>query len=141
MQASNFLKSLSKLSLAELDQIKGLGPVLAQNLIDFNQSERFQKLLVNFRKLEESGVNIEVSSLKAKTTITGKLSNETICITGTFDISRTEIASKLEELGAKVVDTVSKATTILLVGEKAGSKLEKAQKLGIKILSDYQQLL
>jgi DNA ligase (NAD+) len=63
-----------------------------------------------------------------------------VCITGTFDMPRPQIKSLLESKGYKVVDTVTKTTTILLAGEEAGSKKAKAEQLGIEIKTHYTEL-
>ncbi len=68
----------------------------------------------------------------------GILQGEVITITGTLSISRDEMAKKLESLGANISSNVSKKTTLLLAGENAGSKLAKANELGIKILSENE---
>ena len=69
------------------------------------------------------------------------MSQEVICITGSFDKPRSILKNQLEKLGAKVVDTVSNKTTILLAGTNPGSKLTKAKQLGIRIVYELQELL
>ena len=141
MKASQFLQKLSELDKVKLIQIKGVGEVLANNLIKFLESDRYSLLLTKFEKLEAKNKGIEVE-LKTKNSLqNGKLTGQTICITGSFDTSRNEIKDRLESLGAKVVDAVSSSTTILLAGEKAGSKLKKAEGLGIRIESDLNHIL
>lgn len=67
---------------------------------------------------------------------------KTIVLTGTLStIGRDECAKKLEALGAKITGSVSKKTDIVIAGESAGSKLTKAQELGIRIIEDEQELL
>ena len=140
MQVSEFLLKLKELSRADLVSIKGIGEVLAQNYEDFLVSTRYQKLVGEFTNLEKKELNIDVYTVLKTNKNDLPLSSETICITGTFDISRDKIKSALEEKGAKVVDTVSSTTTILLSGEKAGSKLAKAQKLGIRIVQSLSDI-
>jgi DNA ligase (NAD+) len=139
MQASTFLKKLKKISAQELIEIKGIGYTLAQNLDSFLCSPRYEKLVSDFEKLEmnNKGLNIKLTQA-AKTGLA--LSDEKICITGSFDISRDQIKEKLENLGAKIVSQVSIQTTILVSGEAAGSKLQKAEKLGIKIVTNLADL-
>jgi len=139
MKATNFLQTLKKLNQEDLESVKGIGPILAQNFVEFLASSRFEKLQKGFEKLQQENLGLEIIQETPKTGLA--LSLETICITGSFDISRDEIKEKLESLGAKVVSQVSSSTTILLAGEKAGSKLQKAQKLGLKVLEDYKILL
>jgi DNA ligase (NAD+) len=141
MYATKFLMKLKEITKDDLINIKGIGEVLAENLIEFCDSSEFDILIAKFQALEncDKGINILVKDKNS--VVIGELSTETICITGTFDIPRSQIKAKLEGKGAKVVDTVSKTTTILLAGESAGSKLEKAQKLGIRIVENLEELL
>jgi DNA ligase (NAD+) len=81
---------------------------------------------------------------EAERPVEGPLSGRQYVITGTLEgSSRDEAKSSLEALGAKVSDTVSKKTTGVIVGESPGSKLQKAQKLGVPVLSedDLHELL
>jgi DNA ligase (NAD+) len=141
MNVSLFLQKIAQLDSAKLKEIKGIGDVLISNLEEFAHSKRYQKLLTKFSELESNGVSILICPTDKSSRLNLPLSSEIICITGTFDISRNEIKSKLEKRGAKVVDSISSSTTILLAGEKAGSKLDKAKKNSIKILTDYSSLL
>lgn len=139
MRASKYLSSLSKLRYEQLVAIKGVGPILAQNIIDFVQSNRFHIITSKLETLESHQKGIEITL--PKQALSSKLAHEVICITGTFDVSRPHIRSLLEEQGAKVVETVSSSTTLLIAGEKAGSKLAKAEKLNIPIINDYRELI
>ncbi len=145
MQASDFLRQLKTLSKEDLIEIKGIGEVLAENILEFVDSDRYQKLIQDFQELESDlnngGLQIISTQNSSQTPVALPLGQETICITGTFEISRSEIKQKLEAKGAKVTDSVSAKTTILLAGESAGSKLTKAQQLGIKVVSDLSQLI
>lgn len=145
MHASQFLSQLKNLSKEELLEIKGIGDVLAQNYLDFVNSNRYYKLIQEFAQIEnttpDSSVNIVISNRTQAENVNLPLSQETICITGTFDIPRPEIKTQLEQLGAKVTDSVTSNTTILLAGNKAGSKLEKAQKLNIRIVDNLSILV
>jgi DNA ligase (NAD+) len=140
MQASQFLQQLSELNQEELVSTHGIGSVLADNLISFFGSERCNKLIQDFQNLEKNNDGLEITS-SCRESIDGFLNDEVICITGAFDQPRSVLKQKLEEQGAKVVDSVTKKTTILLAGEDAGSKLEKAKKLGVKVEYDYNFLL
>ena len=139
MQASEFLQKLKNLDPEKLLQIKGLGTVLVQNLDQFGKSERFEKLYAGFLELEKNDQGLDIQTPIVDQTL--PLFGQKICITGTFQISRNEIKDLLEKQGASVVGQVSSGTTMLLAGEDAGSKLEKAQKLGIKVVTDLTQIL
>lgn len=141
MHASEFLLRLKNLQENQLLNIKGLGPILVENVLRFLDSPRFSQLVENFQELEKKGLGPEILLTQAsfKEAENGE-EREIICITGTFERPRGEIAQELETVGAKVVDTISKQTTILLCGQKAGSKLEKAQKMGLKIFENLEEL-
>jgi DNA ligase (NAD+) len=123
--------------------IKGIGKVLAQNVMTFFANEKNISLLQN---LENLGVNLQQteedrkSSTKGATTEGGKLLGKTILFTGTlttFNREKAEAAAQSE--GASIASSVNKNLNILVVGEKAGSKLEKAKKLGsVQILTEAE---
>ena len=104
--------------------LEDIGPTMAKNINEFfdNNFKRVFGLAkeLNFVKSEEAQTNSSLSGLK-------------FCITGSFSQSRDELKKKLESKGAKFVSSVSKNLDILFAGEKAGSKLTKAQSLGVKI--------
>jgi DNA ligase (NAD+) len=145
---SLFLNNLKQLSRQDLLEIKGIGQVLAENILKFTSSKRLEKLVLEFEKLEkntefwiESSIKTELNLEKSVDKTSQKLSQEVICITGIFEISRSEIKEKLEDLGAKIVDILSSKTTILLAGEKPGSKLSKAKTMKIKIETELNNIL
>lgn len=142
MHASEFLQSLRQLSVAKLVSIHGVGEKLAQNIVSFGQSPRYEALLKNLQDLETSGQGLTLTTRRQSThPTTSLLAGEIIVITGSFDLPRETIKTRLEDAGAKVSGSVSKTTTILVAGEKAGSKLPKAEKLGVRIVHDYRDLL
>jgi DNA ligase (NAD+) len=124
-------------------QIKGIGPVLAQNMVNFFGSEKNISMLESLRDL---GVNMQATDedrpKTAANTGGGRLSGKTILFTGTlttFTRERAEAAALAE--GATLVSGVSKNLNVLVVGEKAGSKLEKAQKIATVEIMTEQQFL
>jgi DNA ligase (NAD+) len=140
MKPSEFLQKLKNLDQNNLRDVKGLGEVLINNIQEFISSERYSQMLHNFQKLEETNLGPNIISTNIEK-IEGPLSGQVICITGTFEISRDEISKKLSLLGAKISSAVTSSTTILLAGEKAGSKLSKAENLGTRVVTDYKELL
>ena len=137
MKASNFLEGLNTISKEDLLEIDGVGEVLADNYISFLQSDRYSKLLTSFKSLESKGLLVDIyNNLK----VSDSLAGEKICITGSFDIPRSQIKSMLESKGAKIVSAVTKNTTILLSSSKSTSKFTRAKELGIPILSNYSEL-
>jgi DNA ligase (NAD+) len=127
------LIGMSKDALLELDSV---GPEVARSLDEFFRSELFGKELKEFKSLGVTGpFEVAVKTEPPKSQI---LLGKKIVITGTLSRPREEFRSLLKSHGAEVTDSVSKSTSYLLAGEDAGSKLEKAQKLGVTILSETE---
>lgn len=122
------LKKLMNASEDELLKIEDIGEVAAKGIIEFFSEE---KNIENIEKLIEKGINIEEPEEKIKNI----LDNKIFVITGSFEISRKEIEKLIEKNGGKISSSVSKNTDYLIKGKDAGSKLDKAQKIGIKIIS------
>jgi DNA ligase (NAD+) len=110
-----------------------IGPVVAASIRAFADEPGNQKLV---KELQAAGVNME-SQAPAPGVEQGRLAGQTFVITGTMDaLSREAATAALERLGAKVAASVSKKTSYLIAGRDAGSKLEKAQKLGVETLDE-----
>jgi DNA ligase (NAD+) len=137
MKASEYLQELSKLDYNTLMKIDGFADKTVLNVINFCQSEDFELLQKQFQTLESN--NVEVNITKTQTNLTP--GSKIVCITGTFDIPRTEIAQLLEAKGYRVINTVTKKLDYLIAGESGGSKIEKAKSLGIEIIDNYGSLL
>jgi DNA ligase (NAD+) len=138
-KVQEFITNLKKISREELLEIEGFGSILTDNFIDFIKSSKPDDLISSFDKSElVSGKTVEVISLIRNE---GSLTGQVICITGSFDISRQVIWQLLEDKGATVVSTITKKTTLMLAGDEAGSKLEKARKQNIKIITSYKELI
>jgi DNA ligase (NAD+) len=117
-----------------LQQTPEIGPVLAESVRSFAEEPR-NRALVN--KLKAAGVNTTTRLPEPTTEPEGKLAGKTAVLTGTLtSMSREEATAALERLGARVSGSVSKKTSFVVVGADAGSKLEKAQKLGIETLDE-----
>ncbi|MDD3144576.1 MAG: NAD-dependent DNA ligase LigA [Candidatus Gracilibacteria bacterium] len=117
-------------SLEELQELDDIGPEIGQNIIDYFNNEAHKRIL-------EELLNYVVLTYFVEKTIIGNsiFNTKSVCITGSFEgFSRDELAKKLEEVGGKFITSVSKNTDFLLAGEKAGSKLEKANSLGVKVI-------
>lgn len=129
--------SMEKLSWATLEQLTaldGFGEVVAQNIVSFFLEERNR---VQIERLAKAGVNMESTKVKAGDTFEGK----TFVLTGTLPtLKRNEAKELIESLGGKVSSSVSKKTDYVVAGEEAGSKLTKANELGITILTEEQLL-
>jgi DNA ligase (NAD+) len=137
MKASEYLIRLKEISYNDLIKVDGFADKTVKSVMEYANSEEFEHLLQKLRKLEAEDKGLEVKLNDFNT----KLDTKLVCITGTFDIPRTEIVSQLESKGYKVTNTFTTKIDILLAGEKAGSKLNKAKKLNIKIIEDYKELI
>ncbi|MEW6050039.1 MAG: NAD-dependent DNA ligase LigA [Candidatus Zixiibacteriota bacterium] len=128
---------LAAASLDELQNINGIGPEIAQNIVDFFAGPHNRGMI---EKLHRGGV--EFPPYKT-TTKKGKLLGKTFVITGTLSQPREHFKDMIEKNGGKVAGSVSKKTDYLLCGEDAGSKLDNAKKLGVKIIDEtaFQSLL
>ena len=132
-QAFENIDDLAGASAEKLQTLPDVGPEVANSVKAYFQSEEKQNVLA---RLKEYGLNPqrEVRSVQAQTALTGK----TILFTGTLSKPRQEFERQAEQAGAKLLSAVSKNLDYLVVGEKAGSKLEKAQKLGVRTLTEQE---
>ena len=129
LQNFHSIESLAQANPEEIASIESLGSVIAQSLQTYFATEGSEILL---RELKESGVNLDY---KGQTVAANaSLSGLTVVLTGKLErLNRSEAKNKLESLGAKVTGSVSKKTDLVVAGADAGSKLQKAQELGIEI--------
>ena len=129
LQEFHSLDALVQAEPEEIAQIDSLGMVIAQSLARYFALEGSQVLLA---ELKESGVNLDY--LGEKVAVDAVLSGMTVVLTGKLErLKRSEAKAKLERLGAKVTGSVSKKTSLVVAGADAGSKLTKAQELGIPV--------
>jgi DNA ligase (NAD+) len=132
--ASHFgnLDALSKASADELQQIEGIGPNIAEAIVDWFARPANQNIL---KKLKKAGVwpQVQESAKKKEGAFTGL----TFVVTGTLSgFTRDGVKEFIEENGGKVTDSVSKKTSYLVLGADPGSKYEKAKSLGVKIIGE-----
>ncbi|XLQ20389.1 MAG: NAD-dependent DNA ligase LigA [Candidatus Moraniibacteriota bacterium] len=115
----------------EWEEIDGIGARAADSLVDWFSDEKHQKMLM---RMHESGVAIDVVT---DGVINEDVVGKTFVLTGTLPtLSRDEAKEMIRTAGGKIVSTVSKKTDFVLAGEKAGSKLVKAEKLGVKVIDE-----
>jgi DNA ligase (NAD+) len=120
-----------------LQSVSEIGPVVAASVRAFAEEPRNQELV---RKLKAAGVNME-SQAPEPSDQPGPLAGKTYVLTGTLTaMSREEATAALERLGARVSGSVSKKTTCVICGAEAGSKREKAEKLGVERMDEAQFL-
>lgn len=126
------IPSLAKADLNTIASIDGLGLVIATSLHSYFEQEGTQTLLA---ELQEAGINL--AYLGEKVAADAVLSGKTVVLTGKLEtLTRTQAREKLLRLGANVASSVSKKTDLVIAGADAGSKLAKAQELGIKIQNE-----
>ena len=129
LQHFHSIENLAQADLEEVASIESLGSVIAQSLQTYFATEG-SKILLD--ELKAAGVNLDY---KGQTVVADAiLSGLTVVLTGKLErLTRSEAKSKLESLGAKVTGSVSKKTDLVVAGADAGSKLQKAQELGIEV--------
>ncbi|MDO8493447.1 MAG: NAD-dependent DNA ligase LigA [bacterium] len=137
--AKNFknIKELSEASMEDLMKINGIGDVVAKSVYEWFQNKSNKKLvedLLNYVKILNE---VEPHS------VFGLLLGKSFVFTGTMTMSREEAKQKVRALGGEVSESVSANTTYLVAGESAGSKYDKAKKLGVKILdeAEFQEMV
>lgn len=129
LQEFHDLDQLATADPERIAAIDSLGLVVAQSLESYFSQEGSRQLLL---ELKEAGVNMDY--LGKKVAVDAALSGMTVVLTGKLErLTRSEAKAKLESLGAKVKGSVSKKTDLVVAGEDAGSKLTKAQELGIQV--------
>ncbi len=132
LQHFHSIENLAQADPEEVASIESLGGVISKSLQTYFATEGSEILL---RELKEAGVNLDY---KGQTVVAdAALSGLTVVLTGKLErLKRSEAKSKLESLGAKVTGSVSKKTDLVVAGVDAGSKLQKAQELGIEVLDE-----
>lgn len=142
--AFHSLEGVAEAGQADLEAINGLGPKVAESIkLFFNEAQNLDLL----PRLEKAGFSnlwkkdVPPEKLAAKPADTMPLSGQTVVLTGTLEaFTREEAGERLKALGAKVSGSVGKKTAVLVAGESAGSKLTKAQSLGVTIWDEAQLL-
>ncbi len=133
---AGYFKNLDRLSGASLEEVRdipGIGPTIAESVVEFFKRPATRKLL---RKLRDVGVRPE--SLRAAG---GRLAGKTFVFTGTLErFARREAAERVKALGGTVSDSLSAHTDYLVAGTDPGSKLDRARKQGITVLDEQQFL-
>ena len=128
----DFIAWAESLTLAELQEWEDIGPIVAESIYEYFHDEANLYLL---NKLKLANINI----LNSVPVSGGKLSGTSFVLTGTMEsMSRDEAKAKIRALGGEISESVSKQTSYVVAGEKAGSKLAKAEKLGVKVLSESE---
>ncbi|WP_165999334.1 NAD-dependent DNA ligase LigA [Bacillus sp. Cs-700] len=130
------MDSLVQANIEDLEAINEVGQKMADSVVRYFQNEEVHELI---DELKDAGVNMIYKGPKPVSIeeIDSVFAGKTVVLTGKLEqLSRGEAKKKLEELGAKVTGSVSKSTDLVIAGEDAGSKLEKAESLGIDVWSE-----
>lgn len=128
------LDRLSRASLADLTQANDVGPKVAEEIVAFFQEASTRRLLTS---LQKAGLNF--SALPEELEERGGIfSGKKFVITGTLSLPREDWIRQIQSLGGSVVGSVSAKTDFVLAGEEAGSKLEKARTLGVRVISEKE---
>jgi DNA ligase (NAD+) len=121
----------------ELLAIDGVGPIVAKALVDWSNDARNRTMIA---RMKQAGLDPEAPEMPLSTE-QAIFAGKTIVLTGTLPtLSRDEAKAKIEEFGGKVSSSVSKKTDFVLAGEEAGSKLKKAEELGVKVMDEAEFL-
>ena len=127
------MENLSNATFEELSEIKDIGAVMANSIREFFSQEQTKNLI---EKLKQDGVNMECLEEQSDD---NRFEGKTFVLTGTLEtMTRKEAEDIIEKFGGKTSGSVSKKTDYVLAGEEAGSKLTKAQNLGITIISETE---
>ena len=130
------LEKLMETSLEELTSVNDIGEIIARSVVDYFSLEHNQKII---QKLKELGINFKYLGSEIKED--DRFLNKTFVITGTLDtMSRDEAKEKIELLGGNTSSSVSKKTSVVIVGDNPGSKYDKAKELNIEIWDEKQFL-
>lgn len=129
----NNIDNLAAATIEELSEVEEVGPIVANSIKEFFSQEQTKDLI---NRLKEAGVNVErIKTEDEDDRFTGK----TFVLTGSLDkYSRDEASEIIERFGGKTSGSVSKKTSYVLAGEDAGSKLTKAQNLGVTIITEQE---
>ncbi|MCH8205194.1 MAG: NAD-dependent DNA ligase LigA, partial [Candidatus Hydrogenedentes bacterium] len=137
---ADHFKSLEKLTVAtpeELEAVDEVGEIVAKSIYDFFDTKENQRLM---KRLEDHGLTLAVTDTAAGPR---PLEGKTIVVTGTLEnYSRESIKERIKELGGRASSSISSKTDYVLAGENPGSKVTKAQKLGVEVISedDFEKL-
>ena len=125
--------TLAKASVDDLQSVPDIGPVVARNILDWFAQPSNLNLI---KKLLDLGLNLRNRNYLRDVSVS-KLAGKTVVVTGRLSaMTRAEMKNKLQNIGIKVAGSVSKNTDFLIIGADAGSKLEKAEELGIKVITE-----
>ncbi len=128
------LEKIMKAKYPDLERLQGVGPIVASSVVEFFKSKENKKIVSDLLK------QVKIEKITAQKS-SGKLVGKIFVLTGTLEtLGRDEAKEKIRTLGGKVTGSVSKETNYVVVGDSPGSKYDKAQELGITVLTEAQFL-
>jgi DNA ligase (NAD+) len=129
------LDEIARASADEIGSVRGVGPIIAEGVVRYFADDGARNLI---EKLRRAGVNF---SEPRQVAAGGALAGKTVVITGTLPtLTRPKATEEVERAGGRVTSSVSKATSFVVAGEEAGSKLEKARTLGVEVIDETELL-
>lgn len=129
-QNFNDIYDVANATVEKLNELEDFGLIMAESVYDFFKKTKTMEII---KKLDDAGVNLKGEKKQKKSDILEKMN---ICVTGSFDnYSRDDIVKMIEENSGKATTSVSKKTNFLIAGDAAGSKLQKANTLGIRVIN------
>jgi len=132
------LAKIQQATLEELNNIHEIGDVMAESCYDYFQNKKNQGLI---KALINAGVDIRRDAINRVSTQNKKISGKTFVLTGTLEtLTRDQAKEKIRVCGGKILSSVSKKTDYILAGSDPGSKLAKAKKIGVKVLTEAELL-
>jgi DNA ligase (NAD+) len=124
---------LETATIEELTEIRDIGPIVARSVVEFFKNPATRRTV---NRLRQAGVNLDSAPAQ---TVSGVLAGKTFVLTGTLSgVTRSEAKRRIEERGGRVAGSVSRSTDFLVAGSEAGSKLDRARELGVKILNQLE---
>ena len=132
----NSIDGFKNISQEKLEAINGIGPKVAESIYKYFHNKENLRLVDDLLK---TGVSIK--NIESKSEMSQKLAGLSFVLTGTLQtLSRDKAKEKIRALGGNISSSVSKNTGYIIIGKKAGSKFEKAKKIGVKILNEEEFL-
>ncbi len=128
------LEKIIKATEEQLEEVNDVGPVVAKNIVAFDHQSHNRDVIEKLINKNKAGIHW--SDIEIKPVGEQPLAGKTIVLTGALSLSRNEVKDSLQALGAKVSGSVSKKTAYVVAGSDAGSKLTKAQDLGIPVIDE-----
>ena len=133
LQINDVTEYFSELMLEDIQNMTDIGPIVTESIYEWWHNP---KNLAMLEKLQNNSVTLKI---EARLATGGKLAGQSFVLTGTLaSLTRDEAKDKIRQLGGEMSESVSKKTSFVIVGEAPGSKKEKAEKLGVKILNEEE---